>query len=169
MKADPNWINAVAASFTFIAAIFSTVAAIAAAITAKRAHSFQQQIEKSRHQLSKLELTLRNLQELMVTFAEVQAISESVYSDDRKQQLKEHAHELRKKITIIDSLHPEIGYNLNLWRAEKDHLGNSISQIVDYELGNIGAIVGDKYNDFFYRKSRELSVIQTMLLNEISA
>ena len=157
-----NWVNAAAASF-------AAVASIAAAFTAHSAYKYQQHLEKNRHEFTKLQVTLNHFHKLMDTFAEISAISEADWSDERTKQLHNHAVSLRQTITVIGSLHPESGNRLHAWRTEHDPNGVGMSQVVDYILGQQGAIVGDKYNYFFRFKSRELRSIQDALFREFSA
>lgn len=158
MNLDPNT----------IAAVFSAIAAVAAAFTAFFAHSYHQKIVESSHKLLKLEIVIKHFGELMLIFSEIRAISETDWSDNRSKELQMNAQKLKKTITIIGSLHPETGNSLDEWYAEKDKLGNSVSQIIDYELAQIGSIIKDKYNKFFNVKSIQLKEIQSHLFKEFS-
>ena len=151
-----------------IAAVCAALAAIAAACTAIRTYKHQRKIEKNQHEFFKLKDAVLHLQELIVAFAEIRAISETEWSDNRSQKLTNHAYALRKRIVIIGSLHPKSGNRLSSWRTEKDQQGNSVSGVIDYVLGQLGAEVGDKYKNFFCLKSEELIQIQDELFKEFS-
>ena len=168
-KIDLNMSTSFTTVATTVAAGSSAFAAIAAATVAFLAFRHQNKLENNKLEFLKLEVTLRHLQELIVTFAEIRAISETAWSDDRSQQLARHACDLRKSITIIGSLHPKSGNRLDSWRSEKCNQGISVSSVVDHELGQIGADIGDKYNRFFCLKSGELRDIQDKIFEEFSA
>ena len=156
-------------SVSVIAAIFSCVAAISAAITARRAHNYHKKINENKSKLLKLEVVVKHFNELMFTFSEIRADSDLEWSDDRTKKLKANSEKLRKTITIIGSLHYKTGNSLDTWHVKKDKSGNSFSILSDYILGGKGAIIGDKYEQFFNEKSIELQTIQDRLFGEFSA
>lgn len=55
------------------------------------------------------------------------------------------------------------------WRISTDSEGDSIPRVVDYFLGEIGGIIGDKYDDFLFSKAEELRNIQDQAFEEVSA
>lgn len=55
------------------------------------------------------------------------------------------------------------------WRTSTDSEGDNIPRVVDYILGGMGAIIGDKYDDFLFSKAEELRGIQDQAFEEVSA
>ena len=153
-----------------VSIVLTAIATLAAAAAAFLAYQFQKRVERNRIQSIKLETAVSHLQELMVAFAEIRTIAENEHVDDRINLTKKHADKLRKKITIVGSLHPECGKLLELWYSSKETNGDCISQIIHYELAQLGGYTGmKKYNEFFKRKSRGLREAQDLLFAEISA
>ena len=169
MNTDPSWVAAIPAFLSFVAAALAAGAAIAASITAKRAYEFQIRQDRAKFRLSKLEVTLRHMQDVMVTFAEIRAACESGGTNQSRENIKDKADYLNRSITIIDSLHPRIGKMLHSWKLNKDSSGKSMSQVVHYELGFLGTKNEGDYDHFFRRKSEGLRRIQDQLFREISA
>lgn len=163
MNFDPNSVE------LFNAAGWAALATVVVAILAYFTYRHQKRSDKNSLQLLQNEAVVKHIQELMIIFAEIRAISETEWSDGRTQELNQRAKALRKAITVIGSLHPDTGNRLHSWCSEKDQHGNSISSVVDYELGNIGAITGNKHTRYFKKKSRELRNIQDLFFAEFSA
>lgn len=44
--------------------------------------------------------------------------------------------------------------------------GDSIPRVVDYILGRLGAIIGDKYDDFLFSKAAGLKRVQDEVFEE---
>jgi hypothetical protein len=159
---DPNW-------FSAIATIFAAVATAAAAITTHLAYKFHRSIEKNRQYLLKGEVLLKNIQSLIVTFANVHATAKEDCSVERTEKLRLLSKEIKYTATIIASLSPTVGAKIESWRISKDRKGDSIPRIVDYILCGTGAIIGDNHDDFLFKKSTELRTIQDELFKEISS
>jgi hypothetical protein len=61
-----------------------------------------------------------------------------------------------------------IGNRIERWRLSEDSDGNSVSRVIDYVLGGMGAVVGDQYDDFLFSKAADLREIQEGMFDEIA-
>ncbi|MBM1145599.1 hypothetical protein GN155_017580, partial [Alcanivorax sp. ZXX171] len=134
---EPDWISATAT-------VFAGVATAAAAFTAILAYRLQRTLAESRRQLLKDEALLKNIQSLIVTFANIHATAKQDWSTGRIERLRSLAGNLRYAETVIKSLNPSIGAKVERWRISSDADNESIQRVVEYILGGLGAIIGDK-------------------------
>lgn len=159
---DPDWVSAGAT-------VFAGLATLAAAVTACFAYKLQRVITKSRQQLLKGDNLLKNIQLLIATFADVHATAKQNWSPERTEKLRSLDERLRYTETVIESLNPQIGAQVNQWRISLDAKGDSVTRVVSFILGANGAIIGDKYDDFLFSKAAQLREIQDSVFNEMSA
>jgi len=159
---EPDWVSAAAT-------VFAGIATIAAAIAAILAYRLQRALAESRQQLLKGDTLLKNIQSLIATFADVHATAKQDWSTERTEKLRLLSENIRYTETVIKSLNPEIGARVEEWRISKDGQGDSILRVVDYVLGGVGAIIGDKYDAFLFSKAEDLRKIQDEIFKEMSA
>lgn len=159
---EPDWVSAVAT-------VFAGIATIAAAFTAMLAYRLQKVMVRSRQQLLKSDILLNNIQSLIAAFADIHATAKEDWSPERIERLRSLSRDLRYRETVVKSLQPSVGEKIERWRISLDCQGNSIPRVVDYALGGIGAIIGDKYDDFLFLKAEELRKIQEDVFEEMSA
>lgn len=152
---DPSW--------------FSAAATLFAAVTTGFAYKLQRDIARARQQLLKGDVLLKRMQHLIAIFADIHATAKEEWSDERSKKLADLSGELRYSKTVIKSLHPNIGEKIECWHTGKDKQHNSISGVIEYTLGQIGANIGDKYDEFLFAKAEELRKIQDHLFKEMSA
>lgn len=159
---EPDWVSAGAT-------VFAGLATLAAAVSACLAYKLQQAIARSRQQLLKGDNLLKNIQLLIATFADIHATAKQDWSPERTEKLRSLDERLRYTETVIKSLNPRIGAQVEEWRVSQDSKGDSVIRVVSFILGGTGAIIGDKYDDFLFSKSAELRRIQDDVFNDISA
>lgn len=159
---EPDWVAA-------IATVFAGIATFAAAVTAYFAYKLQRNLVKSKQQLIKSDNLLKNIQSLIVTFANIHATAKQDWSTERTEKLRSLNENLRYTETVIRSLNPSIGEKVEKWRISPDAHGDSISRIAGYILGGLGATIGDKYDHFLFSKAEDLRRIQDEVFEEISA
>jgi|GEM_PF-5459557 len=159
---DPDWVSAGAT-------VFAGLATLAAAVAACFAYKLQRAITKSRQQLLKGDNLLKNIQLLIATFADVHATAKQGWSPERTEKLGSLDERLRYTETVIKSLNPKIGAQVEQWRVSSDAKGDSVTRVVSFILGGTGAVIGDKYDDFLFSKAAQLRAIQDSVFNEISA
>lgn len=148
---------------------FSAAATIFAAVTAWLAYKLQRDIARNRQELLKGDVLVKEIQSLITVFADIHATAKEDWSDERKEALAALSGELRYTKTVIKSLHPGIGQKIEQWHISKDEQNNSIPRVVEYALGEMGAIIGDKYDKFLFAKAEELRKIQDDLFKEMVA
>ncbi|MCP3942834.1 MAG: hypothetical protein GY710_15295 [Desulfobacteraceae bacterium] len=158
---DLNWISAISTACAM-------VASVAASITAILTYKFHRSLEKKKLSLLKEEVLLKNIQSLIVIFANIRAKAKEDYSVERREELKSLSQEINYTVIIIASLSSDIGTQIELWRVSKDSNGNNIPYVVNYIFGNLGTI-GNNYDDFLCKKSIELREIQNYLFKKINA
>ncbi|PAU73942.1 hypothetical protein [Halomonas salipaludis] len=159
---EPDWVSAAATAF-------AGVATIAAAFTAFLAYRLQRALARSRKQLLKGDTLLKNIQSLVATFADIHATAKQDWSTERTEKLRALSARIRYTETVVKSLSPDIGTKVEEWRISSDNEGNSIPRVVDYILGGMGAIIGDKYDEFLFSKAEDLRRIQDQVFEEIGA
>lgn len=159
---EPDWVSAVAT-------VFAGIATFAAAVTACFAYKLQRTLAKSRQQLIKGDSLLKNIQSLIVTFANVHATAKKDWSTERTEKLRSLYKNLLYTETVIKSLNPNVGGKVEKWRISSNAQGDSIPRIAGYILGGLGATVGDKYDQFLFSKAEDLRRIQDEVFEEISA
>ncbi|QJX02742.1 hypothetical protein HML84_16030 [Alcanivorax sp. IO_7] len=115
------------------------------------------------------EALLKNIQSLIVTFANIHATAKQDWSTGRIERLRSLAGNLRYAETVIKSLNPSIGAKVERWRISSDADNESIQRVVEYILGGLGAIIGDKYDDFLFSKAEDLRRIQDDAFEDISS
>ncbi|WP_196356335.1 hypothetical protein, partial [Vibrio harveyi] len=71
-------------------------------------------------------------------------------------------------IEILKAINSEIGALIYSWEIEREVESDSIPRVVYYIIGNLHAIIGDKYDEFFKAKKLELSNIQEQLFKSIA-
>lgn len=153
-----------------VSLIVTAAAAIAAMSSAYTAHSTLQQqreAEKNKYQFIKTEIVLKKFQEILLTFAEINATAQHSWSTDRAKILKELTLNLRDLITVVSTLDPEIGQKLHNWRTVKDKNNDSIPRTVDYILGQNNSIIGEDQKSFMLKKAEELRSIQDELFKTV--
>lgn len=158
----PEWISAISAALAALAAFFSLIAA-------RYTYKLQKSIEKNRQAELINEALIKNIQSLLLTFANIRAAASGDWSPERTSKLQTLSDELRYTCTVIESLNEVIGEKIRLWRIEKSSEGYSIPREIDYVLGNMGAISGEKYNNFFSEKSAKLIAIRNEAYKEVIA
>ncbi|WP_298845731.1 hypothetical protein [uncultured Salinicola sp.] len=161
-EVHPDWVSATAT-------VFAGMATIAAAFTAILAYRLQRALAESRQQFFKGENLLKNIQSLIANFADIHATAKQDWSKERTQKIRTLSESLRYTETVIKSLNPGIGAKVEEWRISADGQGDSIPRVVDYILGGLGAITGDKYDDFLFSKAADLRRIQDEVFEEMSA
>jgi len=162
LEIESAWVSAAATAF-------AGVATTAAAVTTFLAYRLQRSLARSRKQLLKGDILLRNIQSLIATFADIHATAKQDGSIERTEKLRELAENIRYTVTVIKSLHPGIGKEVEEWRTSSDNEGNSVIRVVDYILAGHGAIIGDKYDQFLFSKAEDLRKIQDQVFEEINA
>ncbi|OXY81361.1 hypothetical protein B6S08_12790 [Oceanimonas doudoroffii] len=130
-----------------------------AAFTAFLAYRLQRALVESRQQLLKGDHLFKNIQSLIIIFANIHATAKQDWSPDRTAKLRSLSEEVRYIETVIKSLNPDIGTKVEEWLSSTDRHGDSIPKVVDCILGGAGAIIGDKYDNFLYSKASELREI----------
>ncbi|GEK46858.1 hypothetical protein HPA02_11410 [Bisbaumannia pacifica] len=111
---------------------------------------------------------INNIQSLIATFADIHATDKQGWSTERTEKLRALSEHIRYTETVIKSLHPDIGTKVEQWRTSSDNEGSSIPRVVSYILGGVGAIIGDKYDEFLFSKAEDLRRIQGYVFEEIS-
>jgi len=159
---EPDWVSA-------MATVFAGIATFAAAVTACLAYKLQRALAKSRQQLIKDDSLLKNIQSLIVFFANIHATAKQDWSAERTEKLRSLYENLRYTETVIKSLNPSIGEKVEKWRISSDAQGDNIPRVAGYLLGGVGAIIGDKYDHFLFSKAEDLRRIQDEVFEEISA
>lgn len=162
---EADWVSVAGLVFSSIAATGAIIAAVAAVL----AYMLQRSLAKSRQRLIKGDVLLKNIQSLIVTFADVRATAKEDSSPQRAEKLRLLSRDLRYIETVIKSLHPGIGEKFEHWHVTPDDEGCHVSGVVDYELGFLGADTGSKYERFFCAKAAELGNIQDDFFEEINA
>ncbi|OOE84025.1 hypothetical protein BZG72_04325 [Salinivibrio sp. PR6] len=160
-EVDPDWVSAGAT-------VFAGVATLAAAVASCFAYKLQRAITKGRQQLLKGDDLLKNMQLLIATFADVHATAKQDWSPERTEKLRSLDERLRYTETVIKSLNPQIGEQVEQWRISSDAKGDSVTRVVSLILGGTGAIIGAKYDDFLFSKAAQLREIQDSIFNEMS-
>lgn len=158
----PEWISAISAALAALAAFFALIAA-------RYTYKLQKSIEKNRQAELINDALIKNIQSLLVTFANIRATTDEDWSPERTSKLQALSNELRYTCTVIESLNATIGEKIKLWRIEQSSEGYSISREIDYVLGNLGAGSGEKYNKFFSEKSESLIAIRNLAYKELIA
>jgi hypothetical protein len=151
LEIESAWVSAAATAF-------AGVATTAAAVTTFLAYRLQRSLARSRKQLLKGDILLRNIQSLIATFADIHATAKQDGAIERAEKLRELAENIRYTVTVIKSLHPGIGKEVEEWRTSSDYI-----------LAGHGAIIGDKYDQFLFSKAEGLRKIQDQVFEEINA
>ena len=157
---EPEWVSAIATGL-------AGIATIAAAFTTFLAYRLQRALAKNRQQLLKGDTLLKKIQSLIASFADIHATAKQDWSSERADKIHTLSVDIRYTETVIKSLHPGIGMKVEQWRISTNNEGESISRVVDYILGGVGAIIGDKYDDFLFSKAEELRKIQDLAFEEV--
>lgn len=152
---DPGW--------------FSAAATLFAAVTTGFAYKLQRDIARTRQALLKGDVLLKRMQYLIAIFADIHATAKEEWSDERSKKLADLSKELRYSKTVIKSLHPSTGEKIECWHSGTDKQHDSIPRVIEYTLGEIGANIADKYDEFLFAKSEELRKIQDDLFKEMGA
>lgn len=164
----PDELSAYATSIAAIAALLSAVAAFKANSTAKSSIKLQQQLENSKLSFIKHQESLKLLQSIISSFAEIEALAKSERCDKNRQRIDSVISRFQSDIEILKAINSEIGTMIYSWEIEHKVGGDSIPQVVYYMIGNLHAIIGGKYDEFFHVKKHELSNIQEELFKFIA-
>ncbi|AMF96704.1 hypothetical protein ACUSRQ_005086 [Vibrio harveyi] len=164
----PDELSAYATCIAAVAALLSAVAAFKANSTAKSAIKLQQQLENSKLSFIKHQESLKLLQSIISSFAEIEALAKSDRCDENTQKIDEVISRFQGDIEILKAINSEIGALIYSWEIEREVESDSIPRVVYYIIGNLHAIIGDKYDEFFKAKKLELSNIQEQLFKSIA-
>ncbi|WP_286903093.1 hypothetical protein [Vreelandella sedimenti] len=144
-----------------IAAIATSLAAVAAwrsANSAKRAINTQRESEKSRLALQKKEVLIQRYHLLLADFAEFRALAYEMQTQERGEQLRLLDKQIRRHCSVIRSLSPTVGKQLEDWSLEKID-GESNATLLTGALGNKNTAIGSQYSNFFEQKAEGLRKI----------
>lgn len=158
----PEWISAISAAL-------AALAAFCALIAARYTYKLQKSIEKNRQAELINDALIKNIQSLLLIFANIRAAANEDWSPERTSKLQALSNELHYTCTVIESLNETIGEKIRLWRIGQSSEGYSIHREIDCMLGKMGAISGEKYNKFFSEKSEKLIAIRNEAYKEVIA
>ncbi|NOI26740.1 hypothetical protein [Vibrio mediterranei] len=161
-------LSAYATSIAAVAALLSAIAAFKANSTAKSAIKLQQQLENSKLSFIKHQESLKLLQSIISSFAEIEALAKSECCDKNTQKIDEVISLFQSEIEILKAINSEIGALIYSWEIDREVGSDSIPRVVYYIIGSLHAISGDQYDEFFKAKKRELSNIQEQLFKSIA-
>ncbi|MGF1826171.1 hypothetical protein L4D17_18100 [Vibrio splendidus] len=164
----PDELSAYATSVAAIAAILSAVAAFKANSTAKSAVKLQQQLENSKLSFIKHQESLRLLQSIISSFAQIEALAKSDRSDNNNEKIDTVISQFQTDIEILKAIDSEIGTLISKWEIDREVENDSIPRVIYYIIGNMHAIIGNKYDEFFNTKKLELITIQEQLFKSIA-
>lgn len=143
--------------------MLSCFAAVSSACAAWFSFRNQKHIEKNREEAIKNKYVVSSFHGVMLTFAKIRTTSNLNWSKERNDQLKVLTDELTYHLTMASSLNKGVGDLLFYWKNDKSESNYSVSSLVYSVLGNQGSSIGNKYDDFFIRKARELEEIQDFI------
>ncbi|MGR2956996.1 hypothetical protein [Vibrio vulnificus] len=101
----PDELSAYATCIAAVAALLSAVAAFKANSTAKSAIKLQQQLENSKLSFIKHQESLKLLQSIISSFAEIEALAKSDRCDENTQKIDEVISRFQGDIEILKAIH----------------------------------------------------------------
>ena len=151
-----------------VSAFMSAVAAFKANSTAKSAIEFQIRLEKNKLNLLKHQESLKLLQSIISSFAQIEAIATSGWAGKHKEEVDNIISKLKSDINILKAIDSNISEKIRVWEHSQTENNESIPQVIYYAIGTMYGIIGHKHDLFFELKKNELHLIQDDLFNAIA-
>ena len=158
---------AVVAALGAVAAVFAAFAAWGSAKAAKKIARLTELHENNRVRLLKNHHEVEHLKELIGAFAEIRALAEAQWSDERSVKLEEAIRTMNFHKSILESLSTDTSRLVRKWATEQDRDGESIPRAVDHVLG-MNTIVGPPSLRFLDSKMKSLHGIQERLFTSMT-
>ena len=126
--------------------------------------------EKNRTLLLKHASEIEHLQELIASFARVVARDSEEWRDERNEQIDKAIQDMRFHLSVLEALNTKISADITQWVKARDPEGQTIPQVVYYEIGQLHAVGHSRsvsFGNFVKSKMEELKAIQDKMYSEM--
>lgn len=152
----------------FLAAFASISAAIAAwksSSVSKKTLQHQKYLEQNRVQFLKHQFEVDQLQKLIASFTEINALFFSEWGDERNKNIDRSIREMKFHISALKSLNTSISADIEQWESDENA---EFSRMIYYVIGQLHSKAEESYRDFLIYKMEELKKIQDKMFLSIS-
>ena len=147
--------------------IVATGATVAAAFVACKMLKLERFREKNRILFLKHESEVEHLQKLIASFARVVALDSAQLGLSHAQEIDKTIQGMQFHLSVLKALNTKISEDIARWITAATPEGETISQIVYYQVGQLYAIGHEGRINFFKYKMEDLKKIQDKMYSEM--
>ena len=151
-----------------IPGVIAALAAVMTAFVACKMEKLERLRDKNRILFLKHESEVEHLQKLIASFARVAALDSAQWNNKRNQEIDEAILDMKFHLSILEALNTKISADIGHWAKAENPKGETISQIIDYQIGYLHSTGHEGRTNFFKYKMEELKKIQDKMYSEMT-
>ena len=147
--------------------IVAAGATVAAAFVACKMLKLEKFREKNRLLFLKHESEIEHLQRLIASFARIVAWDSVRSGYRRTQEVDKAIQDMQFHLSVLKALNTKTSEDIALWERTATPSGETIAQIVDYQVEQLHSIGHEGRKCFFNYKMEDLNKIQDRMYSEM--